>query len=392
MASALISEGAPLAGYQLAEDGRWHRGEDGLRRWLRDGQPRDPARALRGACVRQRHFPGAQALWAAQNLSLGSPLSGRIGFAARKRLLTSAGKKLCAAVPVTSPLTFSLIPPRPHAPLRRRWPARLSAATRPRSPRGPRRRRRRAGVSFALNNLPRPMPHHLNGRAPRLSSPPQEPVFYSSDLEGVKGKYDVVTCLDVMIHYPQDKADAMVQHLASLAEKRLIVSFAPYTFSLALLKRIGARVRRAPYLSRAGVAKPSSRAVRYLFENSPSGGSARLCWGNRPLRTPLSSLPHNQPLRRALPGLRQGDPRLPPQGGGRRGCARQGACGIKRCRFPLLDSLVLSDEDREAVLSTQSERDTDGETLARALILRAGWVEGEAPRDDLDELLLLQAP
>lgn len=37
----------------------------------------------------------------------------------------------------------------------------------------------------------------------------------------------------------QDKADAMVGHLASLAEDRLIISFAPYTFSLALLKRIG---------------------------------------------------------------------------------------------------------------------------------------------------------
>lgn len=42
-----------------------------------------------------------------------------------------------------------------------------------------------------------------------------------------------------MIHYPQDKADAMVQHLASLANKRLIVSFAPYTVGLALLKRFG---------------------------------------------------------------------------------------------------------------------------------------------------------
>lgn len=70
-------------------------------------------------------------------------------------------------------------------------------------------------------------------------------MFFTSDLEGVQGKYDVVTCLDVMIHYPQDKADAMVQHLATLADKRLIVSFAPYTFSLALLKRIGARAGAA---------------------------------------------------------------------------------------------------------------------------------------------------
>lgn len=66
-----------------------------------------------------------------------------------------------------------------------------------------------------------------------------EPVFEAKDLESVSGKYDTVCCLDVMIHYPQDKADAMVEHLASLAERRVVVSFAPYTPQYALLKRIG---------------------------------------------------------------------------------------------------------------------------------------------------------
>jgi magnesium-protoporphyrin O-methyltransferase len=42
-----------------------------------------------------------------------------------------------------------------------------------------------------------------------------------------------------MIHYPQDKVDGMVQHLASLAEERLIISFAPNTLALTILKRIG---------------------------------------------------------------------------------------------------------------------------------------------------------
>ena len=69
--------------------------------------------------------------------------------------------------------------------------------------------------------------------------PKQAPVFATSDLESVTGKYHTVTCLDVMIHYPQDKADAMVQHLASLAEKRLIISFAPKTLAYTILKRIG---------------------------------------------------------------------------------------------------------------------------------------------------------
>ena len=37
----------------------------------------------------------------------------------------------------------------------------------------------------------------------------------------------------------QEKADAMIRHLASLAEKRLVISFAPYTPYYAVLKRIG---------------------------------------------------------------------------------------------------------------------------------------------------------
>ena len=152
-----------------------------------------------------------------------------------------------------------------------------------------------------------------------------EPKFAASDLESQGGRFHTVTCLDVMIHYPQvlsaclmsllcesqlhiavlsaaalipghvfeassrqnaavqchkvqpgklapcsglhplrrmprdhgqwsrlllhwqtpvsasaqSKADAMVTHLAGLAEKRLIVSFAPYTPYYAVLKRIG---------------------------------------------------------------------------------------------------------------------------------------------------------
>ena len=65
------------------------------------------------------------------------------------------------------------------------------------------------------------------------------PVFATSDLESVSGTYHTVTCLDVMIHYPQDKADGMVQHLASLAQERLILSFAPKTLAYTVLKRIG---------------------------------------------------------------------------------------------------------------------------------------------------------
>ncbi|XP_047342476.1 magnesium protoporphyrin IX methyltransferase, chloroplastic-like [Impatiens glandulifera] len=72
-----------------------------------------------------------------------------------------------------------------------------------------------------------------------LSVAPVLPKFQVKDLESLDGKYDTVVCLDVLIHYPQNKADGMIAHLASLAENRLILSFAPKTYYYALLKRIG---------------------------------------------------------------------------------------------------------------------------------------------------------
>jgi magnesium-protoporphyrin O-methyltransferase len=63
--------------------------------------------------------------------------------------------------------------------------------------------------------------------------------FNVQDLEALQGKYHTVICLDVLIHYPQDKAAEMIAHLSSLAESRLILSFAPKTWCYSLLKRIG---------------------------------------------------------------------------------------------------------------------------------------------------------
>ncbi|AFY41124.1 magnesium protoporphyrin IX methyltransferase [Nostoc sp. PCC 7107] len=65
------------------------------------------------------------------------------------------------------------------------------------------------------------------------------PSFAVQDLESLSGKYHTVICLDVLIHYPQDKADEMISHLCSLAESRIILSFAPKTCALSLLKKIG---------------------------------------------------------------------------------------------------------------------------------------------------------
>ena len=63
--------------------------------------------------------------------------------------------------------------------------------------------------------------------------------FMTSDLEAIEGNYDTVTCIDVMIHYPQEKMAEMVSGLASKANKRLIISFAPDTWYYQALKKIG---------------------------------------------------------------------------------------------------------------------------------------------------------
>jgi len=67
----------------------------------------------------------------------------------------------------------------------------------------------------------------------------ENPTFAVQDLESLNGSYHTVICLDVLIHYPQDKADQMISHLCSLAQSRLILSFAPKTCALSILKKIG---------------------------------------------------------------------------------------------------------------------------------------------------------
>ncbi len=63
--------------------------------------------------------------------------------------------------------------------------------------------------------------------------------FNVSDLENIEGSFDTVICLDVFIHYQQEAAEEMVRHLCSLSKESLIVSFAPFTPFLAVLKKIG---------------------------------------------------------------------------------------------------------------------------------------------------------
>jgi len=103
--------------------------------------------------------------------------------------------------------------------------------------------------------------------------------FTASDLESLQGRYDTVVCLDVFIHYPQAAAEEMVGHLAGLAERHLLVSFAPYTPLLALLKGIGqlfpgpSKTTRAYQLRESGIVAAAEaagfRPVRRSLNQAP---------------------------------------------------------------------------------------------------------------------------
>jgi magnesium-protoporphyrin O-methyltransferase len=75
--------------------------------------------------------------------------------------------------------------------------------------------------------------------AAKLFGNNDNPSFSVQDLESLSGSYHTVVCLDVLIHYPQSKVAEMISHLASLAQSRLIISFAPKTPALCVLKKIG---------------------------------------------------------------------------------------------------------------------------------------------------------
>ncbi len=101
----------------------------------------------------------------------------------------------------------------------------------------------------------------------------------TSDLENIKGSFHTVICLDVFIHYPQNAAEDMVQHLCGLTEERLIVSFAPYTLFLSILKKIGqlfpgpSKTTRAYTLKEEGIVKAARNSgfipVRRKLNKAP---------------------------------------------------------------------------------------------------------------------------
>ena len=134
-------------------------------------------------------------------------------------------------------------------------------------------------ASVDASDLSAAMVAEASRRAEAAGIPKERLSLGVSDLESLAGRYDTVVCLDVFIHYPQEAAEAMVRHLAGMAERHLIVSFAPFTPLLALLKQIGqlfpgpSRTTRAYTLREAGIVAAAAEAgftpVRRSLNQAP---------------------------------------------------------------------------------------------------------------------------
>eukprot|EP00670_Eutreptiella_braarudii_P006366 CAMPEP_0174284718 /NCGR_PEP_ID=MMETSP0809-20121228/6358_1 /TAXON_ID=73025 ORGANISM="Eutreptiella gymnastica-like, Strain CCMP1594" /NCGR_SAMPLE_ID=MMETSP0809 /ASSEMBLY_ACC=CAM_ASM_000658 /LENGTH=298 /DNA_ID=CAMNT_0015380323 /DNA_START=34 /DNA_END=930 /DNA_ORIENTATION=+ len=95
------------------------------------------------------------------------------------------------------------------------------------------------GAIVSASDISGPMAEATTARAEAAGIDMSKFTAYKSDLESVTGKYDTVTCIDVLIHYPEEKMQEMIRHLASISNERIIVSFAPKLWYYELLKKIG---------------------------------------------------------------------------------------------------------------------------------------------------------
>ncbi|NJL49201.1 MAG: magnesium protoporphyrin IX methyltransferase [Leptolyngbyaceae cyanobacterium SM2_5_2] len=96
-----------------------------------------------------------------------------------------------------------------------------------------------AGAKVYASDISAKMVEEARRRAAAVLEGQHLPTFEVKDLEELQGHYHTVICLDVLIHYPQEQVQGMITHLSSLAESRLILSFAPKTPCYSLLKKIG---------------------------------------------------------------------------------------------------------------------------------------------------------
>lgn len=96
-----------------------------------------------------------------------------------------------------------------------------------------------AGAKVYASDISSKMVGEAQERAIATLKHPENLTLEVRDLEAIQGNYHTVICLDVLIHYPQEDIEQMIGHLADLAQSRLMLSFAPKTFGLSLLKKVG---------------------------------------------------------------------------------------------------------------------------------------------------------
>lgn len=108
-----------------------------------------------------------------------------------------------------------------------------------------------AGAKVYASDISEKMVEEAKARASLVSDNTGNPIFAVQDLETLSGRYHTIICLDVLIHYPQAQAAEMITHLSSMAESRLILSFAPKTLALSLLKKVGSFFPGASKATRA---------------------------------------------------------------------------------------------------------------------------------------------
>lgn len=108
-----------------------------------------------------------------------------------------------------------------------------------------------AGAKVFASDISEKMVGEAKERAAAELSDISNLTFAVQDLETLSGRYHTVVCLDVLIHYPQEKAAEMISHLSSLAASRLVLSFAPKTFFYETLKKIGSFFPGASKATRA---------------------------------------------------------------------------------------------------------------------------------------------
>ncbi len=133
--------------------------------------------------------------------------------------------------------------------------------------------------SIAASDISQSMVLETKNRAMEVGIDLNKLKLNTSDLESIKGSFHTVICLDVFIHYPQSAAEDMVRHLCGLTQERLIVSFAPYTFFLSILKKIGqlfpgpSKTTRAYTLREEGIVKAANQCgfelVRRKLNKAP---------------------------------------------------------------------------------------------------------------------------